>query len=302
MLFVGAGYNVVIYDVVKSQLDNALLDIGKQLAALQERGLLRGTTSAEEQFQLIGTSDDLRQCVQDAVYVQECVPESLEMKLSVFKELDSLADKETILASSSSAIPCSKFTENLINRHRCIIAHPVNPPYYMPLVELVPSPWTEQSVIDRTRSLMTELGQSPVTLKKEVRGFIQPRIQYAIIMECLKLVQENVLDIEDVDKLVKDGLGLLSAFLGPFEMNHLNDENGIRSFFASHLNEADAVLSSLGAPVPMDSSSPLVGEISNRLESLVPVKDLVERRRWRDERLAALAKLRSDLDKDRDSC
>lgn len=77
---------------------------------------------------------------------------------------------------------------------------------------------------------------------------------------------------------------------------------GIRSFFASHLNEADAVLSSLGAPVPMDSSSPLVREISNRLESLVPVKDLTERRRWRDERLAALAKLRSDLDKDRDSC
>lgn len=70
MLFVGAGYNVVIYDVVKSQLDNALLDIGKQLAALQERGLLRGTTSAGEQFQLIGTCDDLRQCVQDAVYVQ----------------------------------------------------------------------------------------------------------------------------------------------------------------------------------------------------------------------------------------
>lgn len=75
---------------------------------------------------------------------------------------------------------------------------------------------------------------------------------------------------------------------------------GIRSFFASHLSEADAVLSSLGAPVPMDSSSTLIREISNRLESLVPVNDLVERRRWRDERLAALAKLRSDLDKGRD--
>lgn len=296
MLFVGAGYRVNLYDVVKKQVSEALVDIAQRLLGLEKSGMLRGEQSAEQQSKLVTGSDDLEECLRDVIYVQECVPESLEMKTAIFKDLDRLADVKTILASSSSAIPSSKFTESLAHRERCIIAHPVNPPYYMPLVELVPSPWTSPDVVERTRSLMTDLGQSPVTLKKEVRGFIQPRIQYAMIMECLKLVEDDVLDIDDVDKLIKDGLGMVFAFLGPFEMNHINNEGGIRSFFALEGEEVNVVASSLGSPVSMNSTTDLIKKISDRLTDVVPVERLVERRKWRDDRLAALARLRKTLE------
>lgn len=295
MLFVGAGYEVKLYDVIKKQVEDALVDIYQRLDALEKVGMLRGKRNAAEQFQLISGSDDLKDCLRDAIYVQECIPESLDLKIKIFKELDENTDSKTILASSSSAMPSSKFTENLEHRERCLIAHPVNPPYYMPMVELVPAPWTSPEVVERTRKLMAELGQSPVTIKKEIAGFVQPRIQYAMIMECMKLVEDGVLDVDDIDKVIKDGIGTIFAFLGPFEMLHLNYEGGIREFLKSEEEVSYQVQSSLNIPSSMNSKSSLVEDINKQLELLVPTESLTERRKWRDVRLAALAKLRNDF-------
>ena len=92
----------------------------------------------------------------------------------------------------------------------------------MPLVEIVPAPWTHPDIVTRTRALMEEIGQKPVTLKKEVPGFSLNRIQYAILDECYRQVANGVISVEDVDTVMSDGLGMRYAFMGPWETAHLN--------------------------------------------------------------------------------
>lgn len=111
-----------------------------------------------------------------------------------------------------------------------IVSHPVNPPYYVPLVELVPAPWTKPEIVKTTRSLMEEIGQEPVSLTKEVEGFALNRIQYAILNETWRLVQDGILDVKDIDKVMSCGLGPRYAFMGPLETAHLNAEGKTNSF------------------------------------------------------------------------
>ena len=125
----------------------------------------------------------------------------------MFADLDQLATDTMILASSTSCIVPSSFTSELAHRSQCIVAHPVsrvrlgtslsstfhfpqiNPPHYIPLVEVLPSPWTDQAVLERTLSLLRKLGQAPVVVKKEINGFIVNRLQYALMMEAWRLVE-----------------------------------------------------------------------------------------------------------------
>ncbi|EDO27740.1 predicted protein, partial [Nematostella vectensis] len=156
-------------------------------------------------------------------FLQECTPENLELKKKVFQNLEAtLSSSEVILASSTSCIMPSKFTESLQLRQRCIVAHPINPPYYVPLVEVIPAPWTDASVIEQTIKLMKDIGQSPVLLKKETNGFIVNRLQYALIAEAWRLVEEGICSPEDVDTTMTEGLGLRYSLIGPFETMHLN--------------------------------------------------------------------------------
>ena len=111
------------------------------------------------------------------------------MKAKVFHQVDGLVGDTTILASSTSCIQPSTFTEKLKHRQNCIVAHPVNPPHLVPLVEIVPAPWTSPDVVTMTIELMKKIGQSPVLVKKEVDGFVSNRLQYAMLMEAWRLVE-----------------------------------------------------------------------------------------------------------------
>ena len=173
---------------------------------------------------LISGAKTVKECVEGAFYIQECVPELLPLKQKVFQEIDEFAGDETILASSTSCILPSLFTENLKHRAQAIVAHPVNPPFYVPLVELVPAPWTSKDIAIKARKVMEELGQKPVSLSRELPGFALNRIQYAILNECWHLVKEGVLNVADIDTVMTDGLGPRYAFLGPLETAHLNAE------------------------------------------------------------------------------
>nr|XP_042913098.1 lambda-crystallin homolog [Parasteatoda tepidariorum] len=192
MLFASTGYSVGIYDVESFKVDEALADIKIQLQKLKELGYLRGKLSETEQFNLIHKCNTLEECVSGSIHVQECVFENVELKKKVFKDMDKYVSKNGVLCSSTSCFPASSFTDELVHRSQVVVGHPVNPPYYVPLVEIVPAPWTDPDVVYKTKALMTEIGQKPVILKKEVPGFAVNRIQYALINECYRMFQVNL--------------------------------------------------------------------------------------------------------------
>ncbi|KAK3097440.1 hypothetical protein FSP39_009664 [Pinctada imbricata] len=222
MIFAAAGYNVTLFDVDPGQLSKAESSLKTTLQQYEEGGYLRGNTTAAEQVKLVSYSSSLEECLQGAIYVQECVPENIDLKKKVFCQLDSLATDQMIMASSSSCLPASSFTESLKHRENMLVAHPINPPYFVPLVELIPAPWTKPEVLTTVRSIMEKVGQSPVTLRRESLGFALNRIQYAAINECWNMYQTGLLSAEDIDKVCYDGLGMRYAFIGPLETMHLN--------------------------------------------------------------------------------
>lgn len=177
MLFAGAGYQVQIFDIVPQQIENALKHIRTELNSLQTNGILRGTLTAEQQFNCITGTTDLKELVKNAYYIQECVPENIDMKKKLYTQLDLIIDSNTILASSTSTFLPSILSSEMKHKDQIIISHPVNPPYYVPLVEIVPAPWTRKDFPAKTKSLMLEIGQKPVVFTREIEGFAVNRLQ-----------------------------------------------------------------------------------------------------------------------------
>lgn len=295
MLFASVGYGVKLYDVESSKIDNALEDIKGQLQKLEDTGYLRGNLTAAQQFSLISKCLSLEECVKDSIHIQECVFEDLDLKKKVFKDLDSVASTGVVLCSSTSCFPASSFSGDLVHKSQVIVGHPVNPPYYVPLVELVPAPWTDPSVLTRTKNLMIEIGQKPVVLKKEVPGFALNRIQYALIDECWRMVKNGIMSVEDVDTSMCEGLGLRYAFIGPLETCHLN-ANGMLDYCKKYGEGIHKVSNTFG-PTPR-----MKGEIAEFVNKEIckfsPLETIAERRKWRDARLTALDKMKRILDQD----
>ena len=158
----------------------------------------------------------------------------VEDKKTIFAQLDKLAPPNALLVSSTSAITASRFTETLPGRARCLVGHPVNPPHLVPLVELCGAPWTSPEAIERARNIYREIGQVPVTINREINGFVLNRLQGALLAEAFRLVGEGYISAEDLDHTVKDGLGLRWSFLGPFETIELNAPGGIPDYCARY--------------------------------------------------------------------
>lgn len=293
MIFAGSGHSVTIFDIYPEQVEKALANIRTTLARYEEQGCLRGELSAQEQAKLITGSSSLKDCMQGAYYVQECVPESVDMKRKVFEQMDPWVTPDMVVATSSSCICVSQFAGGMKNKQRTLVAHPVNPPYFIPLVEIVPGPWTLPEVTARTRNLLGRVGQSPVTLSKEVAGFALNRIQYSIINECWSMYQEGLLSAADIDKVMVDGLGPRYAFIGPLETMHLNAD-GIVDYCNRYAQGAYNVCSTL-TPPPIMYDVPTARKVQQEMEVTIPLDQVTARRKWRDERLAALAGLKTKL-------
>jgi len=283
IVFARAGRQVALYDPDPSVLPAARETIGANLGDLAESGLIADPAGT---IQRIEPVKDLEAALRGALYVQENGPENLATKQALFRELDRLADPGALLASSSSALPASLFTEDLPGRARCLVAHPVNPPYLVPLVELSPAPWTSRETVVRTRALMEAVGQVPVELKKEIPGFLLNRLQGALLGEAFRLVEQGYCGMEDVDKTVKDGLGLRWSFMGPFETIDLNAPGGIADYICRYGPAYHEMARSAGAPERW--SEALTRKLEEERRQTLPSDKLGERAAWRDRRLMAL--------------
>ncbi|XP_044105323.1 lambda-crystallin homolog isoform X1 [Neovison vison] len=294
MLFASGGFKVKLYDIGQQQVTNALEKIRKEMKFLEQSGSLKGSLGAEEQLSLISGCLNIQEAVEGAMHIQECVPENLELKKKIFAQLDQIVDDKVVLSSSTSCLLPSKVFAGLAHVKQCIVAHPVNPPYYVPLVELVPHPKTAPATVDRTYALMQKIGQSPVRVMKEIDGFALNRLQYAVISEAWRLVEEGIVSPSDLDLVVSDGLGMRYAFIGPLETMHLNAE-GMLSYCDRYSEGMQHVLKTFG-PIP-DFSGATVEKVNQAMCVKVPndPEHLAARRQWRDECLLRLAKLKRQM-------
>ncbi|XGW23775.1 hypothetical protein V3C99_005752 [Haemonchus contortus] len=293
-LFVSAGYSVCLYDISESQLDSAKKTILHNLHKLKSEGLSRGTTTVEEASGRISTTLKLSEALDGAFYAQESTCETVEFKKKVFTEMDKYASSDIILASSTSTIPASKFTQDLKHRSQCIVAHPVNPPLYLTLVEMVPAPWTHHRVVEKACDVMKSIGQEPVHIHHEVLGFAVNRLQYALLAEAWRLVADDVLSPEDVDKVMSAGLGPRYAIHGPLQTVHLN-ANGVRDYFTRYGDGIRRVLADQG-PMPTFEEAPVLEKLERFLNGSMPLDQLAEMKAERERNLARLASLKKKMD------
>lgn len=284
IVFARAGHEVRIYDGSADIRDRVLSDIKGNLVDLQSFELIE---SADEVAARISVCDILAEAVDGVSYVQESVFETIPVKTEITAALDEVCAPEVVIGSSSSGIPASDFTEEITGRHRCLIAHPVNPPYLVPLVELVPAPWTDAAAVDFTHALMTAVGQTPIRITREVEGFVLNRLQGALLNEAWALFEEGYASAEDIDKTVADGLGLRWSFMGPFQTIDLNAPGGVADYAARLGPLYHSVAQSRKKPQPW--SEALISKVDSERRAALKSEDLAARRDWRDRRLMALA-------------
>ncbi len=283
IVFARAGFDVALWDQFPQAVPTALEFIAERLPELQQNGLLKD--APDTVMARIRPVKELADALRDAVYVQENGPERVAVKIPLFAELDRLSRPDAILASSTSGIPASAFTEGLKGRHRCLVAHPVNPPYLIPLVEICPSPWTDADTVARTRTIMTEAGQVPATVKKEMDGFALNRLQGALLAEAFRLVADDAISPADLDALVKHGLGLRWSFMGPLETIDLNAPGGLADY-CDRYGPLYAKMQEQMTPLAWDAA--LVGKLHDAQRDALPANMQPVRQEWRDRRLMAL--------------
>jgi 3-hydroxybutyryl-CoA dehydrogenase len=207
-VFALAGHDVTIYDAFPASLDTVKARILVNLKDLgdDERAVERVTPQA-----------DLALAVRDADYVVEAVLEDMALKQKLFGEIEQHVRPDTILASNTSVMPITQIMQGLKHRERALGTHWWNPPFLVPLVEVIETQWTSPATVDFTMKLHAAAGKKPAHVKKDVPGFIGNRLQHALWREAISLVEHGICDAETVDSVIKAAFGRRLAVLGPLE-------------------------------------------------------------------------------------
>jgi L-gulonate 3-dehydrogenase len=283
--FARAGWEVRLWDPVPEAPGEAIATMAGLLRDLADEGLLGGQGVAAVHGRL-RPAPTLADALAGATWMQESAPERVEVKRELWAGIDEEAPAETILASSTSAIVPSRFTEGLPGRHRCLVTHPLNPPYLIPAIELVPAPWTSAETMRRAAEIMRGIGQAPIVMQREIDGFVMNRLQGALLEEAFRLVADGICSTEDVDIGLREGLALRWSFMGPFETIDLNAPGGVRDYVQRYQQIYEGIFPSMQRRV--DWAGPVIAAVERDRRARVPETALAERQRWRDRRLMAL--------------
>jgi L-gulonate 3-dehydrogenase len=235
--------------------------------------------------------DSLEHALDGVEYVQENGPESSAQKQRIYAELDRIASSDTILASSTSAIDMSEIARDLPGAWRCVVAHPVNPPHVVPVVEVLGGEQTKPAVVQQTAAFMRAVGQKPVVLNTFVPGFLLNRLQVALLREAISLVERGVADAQAIDAVVQHGLGLRWALLGPFGVANTNADGGVREYLQRFGGSLAMLMNDLGETPRLDPT--LVERIGEQTDAS-NAASLPELRRWRDRMLQGVVRLKEE--------
>jgi len=216
MVFAAAGYPVGMYSRRLETLEKGVEAMRNDLTFLAERGLGR-VEDVDKTMALVSTTQDLAEAAADADFVLECVAEDMALKQETFQKLDQMCRPNAILATNTSVMSPTEIASKSEKRDRIIGTHWWNPPFLIPLVEVVQTEETPAWVIDVTMELHRAIGKHPVHCKKDVPGFIANRLQHALWREALSIVEHGIADAATVDESLKFGPGLRLPVLAPCE-------------------------------------------------------------------------------------
>ncbi|MCE7030161.1 3-hydroxyacyl-CoA dehydrogenase [Jiella avicenniae] len=289
IVFARAGIDVGVYDSDVTIRAEAKDRIATSLADMKSAGLIDDVDGILARIHVV---DELEGAVAEADYIQESVLERTDVKTQASLAIDAVMRSDAVVGSSSSGIPASAFTQACRNRGRFLIAHPVNPPHLVPVVELVPAPWTDAQVLPWLRAEMERTGQAPIVVDREIEGFILNRLQGVLLMEAWKLFEEGYASAADIDLTISKGLGMRWSFAGPFETIDLNAPGGVRDY-AERLGPLYQSIAKARTD-PKVWSDELIARVEAERRSILPETELRRRSEWRDRRLMALAAHQKD--------
>lgn len=283
--FARAGWEVGLTDVTADAIARAHRDFEARLRLLAEADRLGDEPEVvARRVRLTASSAD---ALHGAVLVQECAPERIDIKRAVLAEIADAAPADAIIASSSSALPPSALAAHLPDEvaNRVLVGHPGNPPYLLPVIEVVPSPRTTIESVETARRIYASVGLKPVVIRAEIEGFVFNRLQGALLREAYCLVRDGIVDVEDVDEIVRSGLGRRWSIIGPFETMDLNTRGGI----ASHAEKMGPAYERMGAERGQHDpwTEDLVSHVAAQRRSILPIEEWEQRVQWRDTQLLA---------------
>ncbi|MDH3604156.1 MAG: 3-hydroxyacyl-CoA dehydrogenase family protein [Candidatus Tectomicrobia bacterium] len=237
--FALAGYDVRLHDLSEDKLQQATKSIHSNLHMLTEIGLV-SHEQAEPILKRIHSSTILPDVVAEADIVIEAIFEDLALKQKMFQALDQLCPSRTILASNTSTLLPSQLAAATQRPDKVLVAHYFNPPYLLPLVEVVRGEETSDATITIVSELLTRVGKRPAIVQKEAPGFIGNRLQTALLREALSIVQQGIARPQDVDIVIKNGFGRRLAAVGVFESYEMAGWDLILAVMANLLTEIES--------------------------------------------------------------
>ncbi len=239
-VFASNGYPVALYDIQKSALAQAKVTIRSNLELMANNGIGE-ISEIEVILTRINPSLNFEKVVSEADFVIECVPENMELKQNLFRQLDESCKREAVLATNTSVMSITKIASKATNRDRIIGTHFWNPPFLIPLVEVVRAADTAEEVMEKTIDFLATIGKHPVRVNKDVPGFVANRLQHALWREAISIVENGIATAATVDECIRYGFGLRLPILGPLENSDMVGADltlAIHEYILKHLENS----------------------------------------------------------------
>ncbi|MER9451729.1 3-hydroxyacyl-CoA dehydrogenase NAD-binding domain-containing protein [Mesorhizobium sp. M0254] len=286
--FLASGYDVIAQDPGKDAHDSLERLLDQAWPILERIGLQPGASRDRLRF-----TKDIEEAVADAEFVQESVPENLELKVGIYEKLDHLVPASIVIGSSTSGFPMTEIQKRCRYPERTVVAHPVNPPYLIPLIEIVGGEKTDPAVLDWATDFFDAVGKRVLRMENEIYGFLINRLQIALFREALQMVAAGKASVAQIDDCLTHGLGLRWACMGPFATFHLGSgDRGLGDFMDSFGRGAEWRAPYVTeTPLP-EWTSELREKIVRQAEEVINGRTIPQMIEERNETIIGLLKLR----------